>query len=85
MEKDGPDRGREGGKRSESTRDNQLDPGGKLCLFFFFSYLFCFLGPHPRQMEVPRLGVQSELFECQIRASSATYTTGHGNAGSLTH
>ena len=27
-------------------------------LFFFF---FGFLGPHPRHMEVPRLGVQSEL------------------------
>ena len=23
--------------------------------------LFCFLGPHPKHMEVPRLGVQSEL------------------------
>ena len=27
-------------------------------LFFFF---FFFLGPYPRHMEVPRLGVQSEL------------------------
>ena len=26
------------------------------CLFFFF-----FLGPHPRHMEVPRLGAESEL------------------------
>ena len=26
------------------------------CLFFFF-----FLGPHPRHMEVPRLGVELEL------------------------
>ena len=23
--------------------------------------------------------------QCQIRAASVTYTTGHGNAGSLTH
>ena len=29
-----------------------------LLLFFFFLY---FLGPHPRHMEVPRLGVESEL------------------------
>ena len=30
-----------------------------LTLFFFF--FFSFLGPHPRHMEVPRLGVKSEL------------------------
>ena len=24
-------------------------------------FFFCFLGPHPRHMEVPRLGVESEL------------------------
>ena len=29
--------------------------------FFSFSFSFCFLGPHPRHMEVPSLGVQSEL------------------------
>ena len=28
---------------------------------FLISCLFVFLGPHPRQMEVPRLGVRSEL------------------------
>ena len=26
-----------------------------------FSFAFCFLGPHPWHMEVPRLGVKSEL------------------------
>ena len=30
------------------------------CLIYLFIYLV-FLGPHPRPMEVPRLGVQSEL------------------------
>ena len=29
------------------------------CCFFFF--LLFFLGPHPQHMDVPRLGVQSEL------------------------
>ena len=29
------------------------------CICFLF--LFCFLVPHPRHMEVPRLGVKSEL------------------------
>ena len=28
-------------------------------IFFFF--LLCFLGPHPKHMEVPRLGTESEL------------------------
>ena len=42
-------------------------------------------------MEVPRLGVESELQLpastqlCWIQATSVTYTTAHGNAGSLTH
>ena len=31
------------------------------CLFFFFFFFFVFLGPHLRHLEVPRLGVQSEL------------------------
>ena len=30
-------------------------------LFKKIIYLFCFLGPHPRHMKVPRRGVQSEL------------------------
>ena len=29
--------------------------------FFFFFFFFCFLGLHPRHMEIPRLGVLSEL------------------------
>ena len=59
------------------------------------SLLFFFLGPHPRHMEVPRLGGKSELqpkptpqpqqHQLGIRAVSVTYTTAHGNAGSLTH
>ena len=28
---------------------------------FFFFFFFCLLGPHPRHMEVPRVGVKSEL------------------------
>ena len=66
------------------------------CLFFFFSlfyfFIFCFfLGLHPWNMEVPRLGVDCwpmplpQPHQCQIRAVPVTYTTVHGNAGSLTH
>ena len=45
---------------------------------YFFSFLFVFLGPHPRHTEVARLGVELEL---QLLA----YATAHGNARSLTH
>ena len=44
----------------------------------FFLFLFCFLEPQVWHMEVPRLGVESEL---QLRA----YTMAHGNARYLTH
>ena len=29
--------------------------------FFFLSFFFIFLGPHPQHMEVPRLGIELEL------------------------
>ena len=65
-------------------------------LTFFFLVFLPFLGPHPWHMEVPRLGIESELklpayttatATHGIRATSATYTTAHGkgNAGSLIH
>ena len=51
-------------------------------LFFFYFFLsffnFVFLWPHLQHMEVPGLGVKSEL---QLLAN----TTVHGNTGSLTH
>ena len=61
--------------------------------FFFFGGGVVFLGLYLRHMEVPRLGVKSELFcqptpqpqQRQIQAASVTYTTAHDNAGSLTH
>ena len=58
----------------------------------FSTFFFFFLGLHPQAMKVPRLGVKSELQlpayttqQLGIQAESATYTTAHGNAGSLTH
>ena len=30
-------------------------------VLFIYLFIYCFLGPHPWHMEVPRLGVQSEL------------------------
>ena len=63
-------------------------------LIFFFCFLFfCFLGPHLWHVEVPRLGSNQSCShwpipqpqQHQIRAASMTYTTAHGDAGSLTH
>ena len=54
--------------------------------------LFFFLGLHLQHMEVPRLGIQSELLlpayatatAMPDQVASVTYTTAHGNARSLT-
>ena len=59
----------------------------------FLPSFLSFLGQYWQHMEVPRLGVELELQppatpqpqQCQIRAASATYTTVHSNAGSLTY
>ena len=53
--------------------------------FFLFFFFFCFLGPHPRYMEVPRLGIELEPQQWGIWVVSATYTTTHGNTGSPAH
>ena len=67
------------------------------CFFFFFFlfffFFFCFLVLYLQHMEVPRLGVELELQppaytqpqQLETRAVSATYTTTHCNARSLTH
>ena len=53
----------------------QLRPGWEACpvrdlsLFFFF---FAFLGPYPQHMEVPRLGVESELLLPAYTTATAT-------------
>ena len=44
---------------------------------FFFFFFFWLFGPHSQHMEVPRLGVKSEL-------QLPTYTTAYSNTGSLT-
>ena len=51
---------------------------GSLFICLLFVCFMLFLGPHLRHMEVPRLGVKTEL---QLLA----YTTAHSNAVSLTH
>ena len=76
----------------------QSQSPGHLCLLclsrcnFFFFFLFCFLGAHPRHMEVPRLGVQLELQLLAYTTATATpdlsgvcdlHHGSCGNAGSL--
>ena len=39
---------------------------------FFFPFFFLFLGLHPRRMEVPRLGVESELKPPAYATATAT-------------
>ena len=40
--------------------------------FFFFFFFFVFLGPQPQRMEVPRLGVESELQLLTYTIATAT-------------
>jgi len=44
---------------------------------FFFSFFFFFLGPHPGHMEVPRLGVKSELQLLAYTTATATQNPSH--------
>ena len=60
--------------RDETEENPDVKNGSKLCFVLFLS----FLGLHERHMEVPRLGVESEL---QLLA----FATAHGNPGSLTY
>ena len=61
-------------------------------MFIYYYWSFVFLGSHPRHMEVPRLGAESEMYcrsilqpqQWGIWAMSVTYTAAHGNARSLT-
>ena len=43
--------------------------------------------PHPQHLEIPRLGVESELqlLAYRIQVPSVIYTRTHGNIRSLTH
>ena len=49
-------------------------------LFFFcfvFIFIFCFLGLHPQHMEVPRLGVQLELWPLAYARVTAMQDPSH--------
>ena len=66
---------------------------GGICNSVDMLFLFCcpFRATPVQHMEDPRLEAESS-YSCQpqpqplqIQASSVTYTTAHGNTGSLTH
>ena len=67
----------------------------KVLFYLIKNNFFCvFLGPHPQNMEAPRLGgskwscsfwLTPQSQERQIWATSETHTTAHGNTRSLTH
>ena len=75
-----------------NTMNHQGSP--KWTFFFFFGLFFgLFLGPHPRPMDSQARG-SNRSCSCRptpesqqhgLPAASATYTTAHGNSGSLTH
>ena len=48
----------------------------KFLSFFALVFVFCFLWPHLRHVEVPRLGVK-----LQIRATAAALYHSHSNSG----
>ena len=73
--------GKEVGRFGEggSSGIETLELSDKQLLFFWlFWFAFFFLRPHLQHMEVPRLGVESEL-QLQV------HTAAHSNAGSKRH
>ena len=76
-------------RAQSSAQQAECVPSDDFGYFFVFNF---FLWLHLQHMEVPRLGIESELHllayataaATQIRVKSATYTTAHSNARSLT-
>ena len=56
-------------------------------VLFHFVLFLVFLGPHPRHIVVPRLGIELELqlpaYATAIATTSVTYTTAHDKARSF--
>ena len=60
-----------GDQTGPPQRSNLLQSYSSFFFFFFFVFL-SFLGPHLRHMEVPRLGVKSELLLSAYTTATAT-------------
>ena len=80
-------------KRSKShMQDGAISKPERSSILFIWDFDFfflSFLGPHPWHMEVLRWdiigAVAAGLYRSHSNTGSATYTTAHGNARSLTH
>ena len=48
-----------------------------ICIIFFFFVFLSFLGPHPRHVEIPRLGVELELQLPAYATATAMQDTSH--------
>ena len=53
------------------------DKVSQIILFFSFLLFFCFLGPHPQYMEVPRQGLTLELQLPAYTTATATPDPSH--------
>ena len=62
-------------QRTQGRKSKQVAHPNKP--FFFFLSFFVFLGPHPQHMEVPRLGVESELQLLAYATATATPDQSH--------
>ena len=47
------------------------------CIYLIIVFIFCFLRPHLRHLEVPRLGVESALQLLAIATATATSDLSH--------
>ena len=68
---------------------NALSCSFSLFLFVFFLFFFCLFRAIPTAngsfQARGQIGAESQPQQCWIQATSTAYTTGHGNARSLTH
>ena len=77
-DKEGPWAGSERQAECNQHIDHFFAQGKTKCFYFIlFIYLFIFLGPHPQHMEVPGLGVESELQLLAYATATAKRDSSH--------
>ena len=69
--------GREERKFNISSKQKKHTLKLQLVAFFFFFFFFVFLGPQLRHMDVPRLGVESELQLLAYVTATAVWDLSH--------
>ena len=66
-----------GGAHPPHLPNSKVHTPQNLSLHIFFFFFFCFLGPHQQHMEVPRLGIESELQPLAYARATATPDPSH--------